>query len=253
MKNCSPTLLLLAASFLVCLVTGLMFLIIFWCQSGWLVKLSIICLGSADTSSGAPCWLGLTPAPTSILILSLMLCLWSSCWPDVSLPGPTMGSSCIAIGDLVTLNSAAMLPRNSRCFDQPKLRAASCLTTLQELSLAKVQAGGSLPGRKVLPQVPIVAINGSSYYASVNLSNLLPPSLPLSPERGQGVTMLFPVPHPFSPYPGSNKGWAFLSPPSAVASPSQNRPSHHRKKVIIESRCWLRPGVGVLKEIKRFG
>lgn len=137
----------------------------------------VICLGSANTSSGVPCWLGLTPGPTSILILSLMLCLWSSCWPEVSFPDPTVGSSCIAIGDLVTLNSPAILPRNLQCFDQPKLRAAPCLTTLQELSLAKAQAGGSLPGRKILPQVSKVAINGSSYYASVNLSNLLPPSL----------------------------------------------------------------------------
>lgn len=69
-------------------------------------------------------------------------------------PRPYCGVILYCHGDLVTLNSAAILPRNSQWFSQTKLRASLYLTTLQELSLAKAQVGGSLPIRKILPRVP---------------------------------------------------------------------------------------------------
>lgn len=67
--------------------------------------------------------------------------------------------------------------------------------------------------------------------ALISLSNLPSPSLYLSLDRGRGVTMLFSVPHPLpSHHPQDPTRWAVLPPPSAIAFPSQNRPSHCRKK-----------------------
>lgn len=143
---------MLAASSLVCLVTGLMSLVCFWCQSRWLVQPSIICLGWDKASGEFPADLA-SPWLPPVSYYWVSCCLWSSCWPEVSLPGPTLGSSCIAMGTW-WLNSAAILPRNSQWFSQTKLRASLYLTTLQELSLAKAQVGGSLRIRKILPRVP---------------------------------------------------------------------------------------------------
>lgn len=164
--------------------------------------------GSAHTPRGASGCLGLTLAST--LIESHAVSLWSSWWPEVSPPGPTVGSPRIAIGDPVTLNSAATLPGNSWWFVRPKPRAALCLTAPQESSLAVAQVGGDLPTARLRPGVPR-RNNRWLLFPGLLPTYQCTPSLPAPTEGtwGDGA-VLWASPSPSSPCPGCTGGGLLL-------------------------------------------
>lgn len=206
--------------------------------------------GSAHTPRGASGCLGLTLAST--LIESHAVSLWSSWWPEVSPPGPTVGSPRIAIGDPVTLNSAATLPGNSWWFVRPKPRAALCLTAPQESSLAAAQVGGDLPTARLRPGVPR-RNNRWLLFPGLLPTYQCTPSLPAPTEGtwGDGAVLW---PHPLPPHRAQDAQGVGFSSSSLCHCPLLTEQAlHPRKTPITEPRRWLSPGAGVPQEMKRLG